>query len=92
VSEHYLSVSLTDPVRPLEAMRRLRERFPYAVHLEWDPDGGSEERTMRYAQAVKGRSDGELAANFVTDCRAAEPSSAERALLDEAFYRVGEVG
>jgi exonuclease SbcD len=94
VAEHYLSVSLTDPVRPLEAMRRLRDRFPYAVALQWEPDGGTGERTMRYAQAVRGRSDGELAASFVADCRASAPSTSEQGLLDEAFQalRVGEAG
>jgi exonuclease SbcD len=89
---HYLSVSLTDPVRPLDAMRRLRERFPYAAHLEWEPDGGAAERTMRYAQAAKGRSEAELATTFVADCRASEPSSSERALLDEALHEVEAAG
>ena len=32
--ECYLSVTLTDPARPVDAMRRLRARFPYAVHLD----------------------------------------------------------
>jgi exonuclease SbcD len=93
LAEHYLSVSLTDPVRPLEAMRRLRERFPYAVHLEWEPEGAERDAPMRYARVVKGRPDGELAAAFVADCRASEPSSSERALLAEAFQAVRtEVG
>lgn len=31
----YLSALLTDPVRPVDAMRQLQARFPFAVHLEW---------------------------------------------------------
>src|SRR5699024_169815 len=37
----YLSVMLTDRTRPLDAMRRVREHFPYAVHMEWQPAGGA---------------------------------------------------
>src|SRR5690606_6881623 len=33
VEEHYVSAVLTDAIRPLDAMRRLQERFPYAVHV-----------------------------------------------------------
>jgi exonuclease SbcD len=92
LAEHYLSVSLTDPVRPLDAMRRLRGRFPYAVHLEWEPDGGAAEQTMRYPRAAKGRSEAELAATFVADCRASEPNPSERALLEEALHGVAAAG
>ena len=39
----YLSALLTDPVRPVDAMRQLQARFPFAVHLEWQrPEGQSE--------------------------------------------------
>src|SRR5207245_3511086 len=38
---YFLSVELTDPVRPTDALRRLQERFPHAVHLEWRPAGGA---------------------------------------------------
>ncbi len=38
--EHYIEATLTDTIRPLDAMRRLRERFPYAVHVHWERPGG----------------------------------------------------
>lgn len=38
--EHFLSITVTDRVRPIDAMRLLQDRFPYAVHMDWRPDGG----------------------------------------------------
>lgn len=83
--DSYLSVTLTDQVRPIDAMRRLRARFPYAVHLDWVPDGGDVRAALRYAEAVRGRSDREIADGFLSDCRGCAPSAAEGALLDEAL-------
>ena len=75
-------------VRPLEAMRRLQERFPHAVHLEWKPAGGRATAELRYSEAVRGRDDAELADGFVADCRGAAPTDSERALLAEALRAV----
>ncbi|RJQ71531.1 exonuclease SbcCD subunit D [Pseudonocardiaceae bacterium YIM PH 21723] len=86
----YLSVVLTDRARPLDAMRKLQARFPYAAHVEWRPEGGLPQH-QRYAQRVKNRTDTELTANFVTDCRNSPPTEAEQALLDEALREVAEV-
>lgn len=83
-TEHFLSIELTDPVRPTDAMRRLQERFPHAVHLEWCPATGANPE-LRYSQAVHGRSDHEVACCFVTDCRGAEPTDYERELLADAL-------
>lgn len=87
LADCYLAITLTDPVRPLDPMRRLRERFPHAVHLEWLPDGGDARATLRYADAVRGRSDGEIVRGFLGDCRGAGPSDTEAALLDEALAK-----
>jgi exonuclease SbcD len=84
----YLSATLTDEVRPLEAMRRLQERFPHAVHLEWKPATGRATAPLRYAEIVRGRDDHDLAARFVADCRGAEPTDSERVLLTEALRAV----
>ena len=74
VEDHYLSVTLTDRVRPVDAMRRLRERFPHAVHLDWQPEGGAPPAPLRYADAVRGRSRRRDRRSFVADCRGAAPS------------------
>jgi len=79
----YLSVTLTDDVRPVDAMRKLRERFPFAVHLDWQPPGGTT-GSLRYAEAVRGRSDREVAENFLADTRGAPPNRREADLLSDA--------
>jgi exonuclease SbcD len=84
-ADWFLTIELTDPVRPTEALRRLQERFPHAVHLEWRPEGGFAGAAMRYAQAAHGRSDHEVACCFVADCRGEEPTERERELLGEAL-------
>jgi exonuclease SbcD len=88
LEDHYLSVTLTDEVRPLEAMRKLQRRFPYAVHMEWKPASGRATAPLRYAQAVRGRDDSALAAGFLADCRGSEPTASERVLLEAALHDV----
>ncbi|MGW4519901.1 exonuclease SbcCD subunit D [Amycolatopsis sp. NPDC004378] len=83
--EHFLSVTVTDRVRPVDAMRRLRERFRYAVHLEWEPEGGYAGAPLRYSDAVRGRSDIEISRGFLDDCRGAPPTESEEQLLFEAL-------
>lgn len=87
--DSFVSATLTDRVRPVDAMRRLRERFPRAVHLEWEPDGG-ETAPLRYAEAVRGRSDTEIARGFLEDCRNALPNDREEALLVAALESAGK--
>ncbi|WP_016699635.1 exonuclease SbcCD subunit D [Actinoalloteichus spitiensis] len=85
LEEHYLSATLTDPVRPLDAMRRLQRRFPHAVHLEWRPEGGPAQERLNYSSAVRGRDDREVTASFLAHCRGAGPSESEAALIEEAL-------
>ncbi|MGW0519164.1 exonuclease SbcCD subunit D [Crossiella sp. NPDC003009] len=87
LEECYLSLTLTDPVRPLEAMRRLQQRFPHAVHLDFKPDGGGDAE-LRYVAAVRGRTDNQIAERFVDDCRGAPPNERELALLTSAIESV----
>ncbi|GAA5088655.1 exonuclease SbcCD subunit D [Nocardia iowensis] len=80
--EHYVSAVLTDSTRPVDAMRKLRERFPHAVHVEWvRPEGNPE---LRYRERVHGRRDTEVAQSFLTDVRGA-PSAGEMAWLERAL-------
>ncbi|MFI7668158.1 exonuclease SbcCD subunit D [Nocardia sp. NPDC049526] len=80
--EHYVSATLTDYARPVDAMRKLRERFPHAVHVEWSrPEGNPE---LRYRERVHGRRDTEVAQSFLTDVRG-EPTPGEMAWLEQAL-------
>ncbi|MFE9327400.1 exonuclease SbcCD subunit D [Nocardia sp. NPDC052278] len=79
---HYVSATLTDYARPVDAMRKLRERFPHAVHVEWSrPEGNPE---LRYRERVHGRRDTEVAQSFLTDVRG-EPTPGEMAWLERAL-------
>jgi DNA repair protein SbcD/Mre11 len=86
----FLSVTLTDPVRPIDAMRTLRERFPHAVHVDWAPEGGVRDAGLRYAEAVRGKDDTEIVRGFLADCRGATPTEDEAVLLDEALIAAGK--
>ncbi|WP_179956910.1 exonuclease SbcCD subunit D [Amycolatopsis anabasis] len=88
--DDYLSVTLTDTVRPVDAMRKLRDRFPHAVHLDWQPEGGAGSAALRYAAQTKGRSDEQIAHSFLADCRGAEPNDRERVLLRTALETAGK--
>jgi exonuclease SbcD len=83
--DHYLSVELTDPVRPLEPMRRLRERFPHVMVTQWlpEPTAGSADNARRPSSGH--RPDGLLLTDFVTTARGAAPTSGERLLLQRAL-------
>ncbi len=80
----YLSVELTDPVRPLEPMRRLRERFPHVLVAQWEP-GRGEGLGMPNRPAPGVRSDGVLLTDFVTAARGTEPTPGERDLLAQSL-------
>jgi exonuclease SbcD len=78
---NYVSAVLTDPVRPVDAMRRLQDRFPHAVHLEWQPPLRSSD--AGYREKVVGRSDLEVMTSFLGDVRG-EPTASETKLLERA--------
>lgn len=80
--QHYVSVTLTDYARPVDAMRKLRERFPYAVHVEWERPQG--DTALKYRERVRGRDDTEIARTFLGDVRG-EPSETEMQWLARAM-------
>ena len=85
-ADHYLQVTLTDPARPREPMERLRSRFPHVLVLGFAPDGVAEEAAS-YVARVRGRSDVEVATDFVAHVRGpAEPP--ESGLLAAGFEAV----
>jgi exonuclease SbcD len=66
-------------------MRQLQTRFPHCVHLEWTGSaGGGDGRS--YQERLRGRSDLEVAGEFVTHVRnGVGVSDAERELLVRAL-------
>ncbi len=75
----WVEVTLTDDLRPDRAMERLRRRFPHALVLSFEP-------SARMVPAVPvsrggGRSDHQVAQDFVADLRGAPATAAESDLL-----------
>jgi exonuclease SbcD len=77
----WVQATLTDTLRPTQAMARLQERFPHTVALVFAPEGDSPERTR---VALEGRSDHAIAADFVAAVRGTPATTAEAALLQAA--------
>ena len=80
--QSWVEVTLTDDVRPLQAMERLRARFPHALTLRFAPPGGEPEKSR---VATAGRSAHAVALDFVAHVRGAPATEPESALLREAL-------
>jgi exonuclease SbcD len=82
--EDFVSARLTDPVRPKDPMRSLQQRFPHCVHLEWAGSGAAADGRS-YQDRLRGRSDLDVAGEFVQHVRGTPASDAERTLLARAL-------
>ncbi|MFI0349113.1 exonuclease SbcCD subunit D [Actinomadura sp. 9N407] len=83
--ECWLQVTLTDPRRPSAAMERLRRRFPHALVLAFEPDGGTGDGGRTWSERIRERSELDIAGDFVTEMSDAPAAGPERELLHEAF-------
>ena len=84
----WCQVTLTDPVRPLGAMERLRRRFPHTLVLQFDPQGAVVP-VRRYAERATAEDPVEVCCDFlghVRGGRVADPE--ERTLLAQAVEAV----
>ncbi|MFC6152165.1 exonuclease SbcCD subunit D [Nocardioides yefusunii] len=80
--DHWVAAVLTDQVRPMDAMRRLQERFPHCAHIEFKPAVVHTDTDDGYAQLVRGRSDDEVVDAFLTKVRnGVGATEAERELV-----------
>ncbi|MEV0373544.1 exonuclease SbcCD subunit D [Streptomyces sp. NPDC050636] len=85
----WIEATLTDASRPHEPMARLGKRFPHVVSLVFDPDEGPARSSASYAQRLRGRSDQEIAEDFVAHVRAGRAADEdERAELRSAIDEV----
>jgi len=75
----WVQATLVDDVRPLQAMERLRSRFPHTLVLGFEPAGG--ERDHVPTAVPQGRSDHAVALDFVDAVRGTPATEAEAALL-----------
>ncbi|MBX6168342.1 MAG: exonuclease SbcCD subunit D [Thermobispora bispora] len=80
--DHWLQVTLTDPVRPKEAMERLRRRFPHTLVLNFDPEGGG--RAQAHRPRIAGRAEIDVVLDFVREVRGEPADEAEARLAAQA--------
>jgi exonuclease SbcD len=86
LAEHedaWVQATLTDATRPLQAMERLRARFPHTLVIGFEPAGGERDRVP--TAAPQGRSDHAIALDFVEAMRGTRATRAESALLRTAI-------
>ncbi len=92
LAEHWLQVTVTDEVRPVEMLSRLRARFPHALVLQHHP--------ARAGHGVSAKHDGEavcadpleVMAAFVLEVTGGQASPAEAAVLRQAYEAVVHAG
>jgi len=80
--DHWVQATLTDSVRPDRPMERLRARFPHTLVLSFAPSGEPERSVV--AEPPRGRTDHQVALDFVEAMRGAPASAEESSLLLEA--------
>ncbi|MGQ4512831.1 exonuclease SbcCD subunit D C-terminal domain-containing protein [Streptomyces sp. DW26H14] len=87
--EAWLEATLTDAVRPKDPMARLAARFPHTLSLLFEPERSDEDPSSSYARRLQGRSDQQIAEDFVAHVRGgAGPDAGERAVLRDAIEDV----
>jgi len=83
----YCQITLTDTVRPMGAMERLRRRFPDTLVLAFEP-AGAQVIPATSAASLRQRGDLDLCCDFLTHVRGGNAASGpERALLATAVER-----
>lgn len=65
VEDDWVSVVLTDTVRPIDGMRKLQQRFPHCAALVHEPSVVSDPGTRSYAARVHKRSDTDIIGGFL---------------------------
>jgi exonuclease SbcD len=88
--EHFVSARLTDPTRPVDPMRQLHGRFPHCVHLEWTGSTATADGRS-YQDRLRGRSELDVAGEFVRHVRGVPATEGERELLARALGAAGRI-
>ncbi|WP_327191473.1 exonuclease SbcCD subunit D [Streptomyces xinghaiensis] len=84
----WVEATLTDPVRPPEPMARLGRRFPHLLTLVFEPDRAPDDPRASYAERLGGRTDQQIAEDFIGHVRGGGPDERERAVLRDALDTV----
>jgi exonuclease SbcD len=80
--QSWVQAPLTDQARPGQAMETLRRRFPHTLVLGFEPSGMTPTAPSR--RPAPGRSDLDIATDFLAELRGRPATEAEAALLQDA--------
>jgi DNA repair protein SbcD/Mre11 len=81
----WVQATLTDSVRPLHALDRLRQRFPHVLVVRYAPEGAAPtERAAASTGTSSPVDDLDVVRQFFVDTRESEPTPEELALLRDA--------
>jgi exonuclease SbcD len=80
--QSWVQATLTDQARPGQAMETLRRRFPHTLVLGFEPSGMTPTAPSR--RPAPGRSDLDIATDFLAELRGRPATEAEAALLQDA--------
>ncbi|MDJ1370373.1 exonuclease SbcCD subunit D [Gulosibacter molinativorax] len=88
--DHWIAASLTDQARPLDAMARLRSRFPHAIHVEHTPLTRADKSAETYAEKLAAAvTDEQRVARFLEHTRnGVGPTAIEQEILAEVFEQI----
>ncbi|WP_329458951.1 exonuclease SbcCD subunit D [Streptomyces sp. NBC_01497] len=87
--EAWVEATLTDAVRPKDPMARLAARFPHTLSLLFEPERTGDDPGASYARRLEGRSDQQVAEDFVAHVRGGSgPDAGERTVLRDAIEDV----
>ncbi len=85
--DDWVRAVLTDAAMPLDAMRRLQQRWPHCAQVEWAGSAGrSDGEGVR--ERLERRGDAEIVDDFLAHVRGEGPSEDERALVADGLARV----
>lgn len=83
----WCQITLTDTERPEAPMDRLKQRFPHALVLLFDPEDRGQDRADYRERVGRVQDPGELARDFVDHVRERRPNEAETELIDTLVTR-----
>jgi exonuclease SbcD len=81
----WVQATLTDSIRPLHALDRLRERYPHVLVVRYAPEAARATERLPRTAVASGVHDLELVRSFFVDTRESEPTTEELALLQDAY-------
>lgn len=83
--DDWVSATITDPMRPMNTLRKLQSRFAHTVELSFEPSAVTADSEHNYAQKLAGKTDLEVIDTFLVDVRNGHGSTdAEKSLLRDA--------